>query len=181
MSALCVLLLAGCESGDSSTPAGPTPLPLQSLGPPDTADVSGTWTATLSASTDDIVGGGCLGNVARALGLTKTWTSTIEITQSGSTLSDTSVTIGDISCTFSGSVSGTTVNATVNACTPDSVSIGEVSGCGSDPWSLESLSLSVAATVSDSTITGTPTATATAVSGSNSHAVSATGSLSMTR
>ena len=174
---LCVLLLAGCDS-DGSSPVAPTPQPL---GPPGTADVSGTWTASLTASTGDVTGGGCLGNVARGLGLSKTWTATVTIAQDGTTLTSTSVDVADITCSFGGSVSGNTVNATVNACTPDRLDIGVVAGCGSDPWHLESLSLTVAATVAGTTITGTPTATATAVSGTASHAVSATGDLSMTR
>ena len=174
---LCLLLLAGCDS-DGSSPVAPTP---QSLGPPGTANVAGTWTATVTASTGDIAGGGCLGNVARGLQLSKTWTATVTVAQDGVTLTPTSVEIDNITCSFGGSVSGNTVNATVNACTPDRLDIGVVDGCGSDAWSLESLSLTVEATLSGPVITGTPTATATAVSGSASHAVSATGELSMTR
>ena len=174
---LCVLLLAGCDS-DGSSPAAPTPQPL---GPPGTADVAGTWTATLTASSSDITGGGCLGNVARALQVSRTWTAAVTIAQNGATLTPTSVEIEDITCSFGGSVSGNTVSATVNACTPDRIDIGVVDVCGSDPWHLESLSLAVEATVSGSAITGTPTATATAVSGAASHSVSATGTLNMSR
>ena len=174
---LCALLPAGCDS-DGSSPTAPTPQPL---GPPETADVAGTWTATVTASSGDITGGGCLGNVARALQLSRTWTATVTIAQDGATLTSTSVEIAGVTCSFGGSVSGNTVNATVNACTPDRIDVGVVGACGSDPWHLESLSLAVAATVAGSTISGTPTATATAVNGDASHAVSATGTLSMSR
>ncbi len=174
---LCALLPAGCDS-DGSSPVAPSPQPLP---PPATADVAGTWTATLTASTGDITGGGCLGNVARALGLSKTWTADLTIVQDGTTLTSTSVDVADITCSFGGSVSGNTVNATVNGCSPDRLDIGVVAGCGSDAWHLESLSLTVAATVSGTVITGAPTATATAISGDNSHSVSATSTLSMSR
>ena len=176
---LCFLLLLAACSNDGSSPVGPT---LQSLGPPEPADVAGTWTATITASTDDIIGGGCLGNVARGLQLSTTRTATIVIEQDGGTLTETSLAIEDVTCRFTGSVTSTTLSATVDACTPDTISIGVVPGCGSDPWSLESLSLTMDATVSGPVITGTPTATATAVSGeSNSHSVTATGQLSMSR
>ena len=174
---LCALLPAGCDS-DGSSPVAPSPQPLP---PPATADVAGAWTATLTASTGDITGGGCLGNVARALGLSKTWTADLTIVQDGTTLTSTSVDVADITCSFGGSVSGNTVNATVNGCSPDRLDIGVVEGCGSDAWHLESLSLTVAATVSGTVIAGTPTATATAISGDNSHSVSATSTLSMSR
>lgn len=184
----CVLLLAGCSSEDS--PTSPSRSPNPSLRPAaqppaseqsGTADVAGTWTATLSASTDDIVGGGCLGVMARALGISRSWTATIEIDQTGNTLAETPVEVEGTTCRLAGSVTGATVNATVDSCAPDRVSIGVVPGCGSDPWHLESLSLTVAATVSGSAMTGTPTARGTAVSGSDSYAVSATGELSMSR
>ncbi|MCE2540656.1 MAG: hypothetical protein J4G16_09760 [Acidobacteria bacterium] len=174
---LCVLLSAGCDS-DGSSPVAPTPQPL---GPPGTADVAGTWTATLTASSGDITGGGCLGNVARGFQLSRTWTATLTVAQDGTTLTPTSVEIAGVTCSFGGSVSSNTVNATVNSCTPDRIDVGAVEVCGSDPWHLESLSLAVEATVSGSVVTGTPTATATAVSGDASHSVSATGTLSMSR
>ena len=174
---LSLSLLSGCGS-DGSSPAAPTPQPL---GPPETANVAGTWTATISASTADIVGGGCLGDVARGLGLSKTWTTTVDVAQDGTTLTETSLGIEGLTCSFSGTVTGNTVDATVDACTPDAISVGVISGCDSEPWSLESLSLTVEATVSGSVITGSPTATATAVNGDASHSVSATGELSMTR
>ena len=174
---LCALLPAGCDS-DGSSPVAPTPQPL---GPPGTADVAGTWTATVTASSGDITGGGCLGNVARALQLSRTWTATVTVAQDGAALTPTSVEIAGVTCSFGGSVSGNTINATVNACTPDRIDVGVVEVCGSDPWHLESLSLAVEATVAGSAISGTPTATATAVSGDASHSVSATGTLSMNR
>lgn len=174
---LCVLLPAGCES-DGSSPVAPSP---QALPPPVTADVAGTWTATLTASSGDITGGGCLGTIARGLQLSRTWTATLTVAQDGTTLTPTSVEIAGVTCSFGGSVSGNTVNATVNSCTPDRIDVGVVSACGSDPWHLESLSLSVAATLSGSVITGTPTGTATAISGTASHSVSATGTLSMSK
>ncbi len=174
---LSLALLSGCGS-DGSSPAAPSPQPL---GPPATANVAGTWTATISASTADIVGGGCLGDVARGLGLGKTWTATVDVAQDGTTLTETSLEIEGLTCSFSGTVTGNTVDATVDACTPDAIAVGVISGCGSEPWSLESLSLTVEATVSGSVITGSPTATATAVNGDASHSVSATGELSMAR
>ena len=143
--------------------------------------MAGTWTATLTASSGDITGGGCLGNIARGLQLSRTWTATLTIAQDGATLTPTSVEIAGVTCSFGGSVSGNTVNATVNSCTPDRIDVGVVSACGSDAWHLESLSLAVEATVAGSVVTGTPTGTATAVSGAASHSVSATGTLSMSR
>ena len=181
-SALCALLLTGCEAGGLSpfnlfSPTSPT-----STAPDTTpADVSGTWTAVVTASTDDIQGGGCAGSVARALRSSITRSATVPLTQSGSTLPATSVTINGMTCQFRGSVSGTTVNATVDGCMPDTISLGVLVGCGSDPWSLASPSLTMAATVSGNTITGAPTASGTATNGSESHPVSATADLTMTR
>ena len=181
--ALNALLLTGCEAGGFSpfsilSPVSPTPTTSESTTP---ADVSGTWTAVISASTDDIQGGGCAGTVARALGSSITRSATVVLTQNGGTLPATPVTINGITCQFRGSVTGTTVNATVDACTPNSVALGVLAGCGSGAWSLASPSLTMAATVSGSTITGTPTASGTATNGSESHPVSATAQLTMTR
>ncbi len=182
-SALGALLLTGCEAGGFSpfnvfSPAAPTAVTTDTTAP---ADVSGTWTAVLSASTDDIQGGGCAGSVARALRSSITRSTTVTLTQSGSTLAATSVTINGMTCQFRGSVSGTTVNATVDACTPDTIALGVLAGCGSDTWSLASPSLTMAATATGDTITGTPTASGTATNGSESHPVSATADLTMTR
>ena len=180
-SALGALLLTGCEAGGFSpfnilSPVSPTPTTSEAP-----ADVAGTWTAVISASTDDIQGGGCAGSVARALGSSITRSATVVLTQDGGTLPATPVTINGITCQFRGSVTGTTVNATVDACTPDSVSLGVLAGCGDGPWSLASPSLTMAATVTGNTVTGTPTATGTATNGSESHPVSATAQLTMTR
>ena len=181
--ALNALLLTGCEAGGFSpfntlSPVGPTPVASETQTP---ANVSGTWTAILSASTDDIQGGGCAGNVARALASTITRSATVVLTQNGGTLPATPVTVNGMTCQFRGSVTGKTVNATVDACTPDTVSLGLLAGCGSGAWSLVSPSLTMAATVSGDTITGTPTATGTATSGTVSHPVSATAQITMTR
>ena len=181
--ALGALLLTGCEAGGFSpfnilSPASPTPTTSETTTP---ADVGGTWTAVLSASTDDVQGGGCAGNVARALGSSITRSTTFVLTQNGGTLPATSVTINGITCQFRGSVTGTTVNATVDSCTPDAISLGALIGCGSDAWSFEAPSLTMAATVTGDTITGTPTVTGTATNGSESHPVSATARLTMTR
>ena len=86
-----------------------------------------------------------------------------------------------MTCQFRGSVSGTTVNATVDACTPDTIPLGVLAGCGSGAWSLASPSLTMAATLTGNTLTGTPTATGTVTDGSESHPVSATADLTMTR
>ena len=182
-SALGALLLTGCEAGSFSpfnlfSPTSPTAVTTDTTAP---ADVSGTWTAVLSASTNDIQGGGCAGSVARALRSSITRSATLTLTQNGSTLSATSVTINGMTCQFRGSVSGTTVNATVDGCTPDTISLGVLAGCGSDPWSLASPSLTMAATLTGNTLTGTPTATGTVTDGSESHPVSATADLTMTR
>ena len=176
-SVLYVLLLAGCSS-DGSSPVSPTPQPL---GPPEVADVAGTWTATISASTEDVVGGGCPGDVARRLRISTTRTATIVVEQHGGSLAGSSVKIEGVTCRFSGSVTGNTVQAAVGACAPDTISIGVVSGCGSEPWRLESLALTMEATVSGPVITGNPKATAMAVGPDGSHPVTATGQLSMRR
>ena len=180
--ALCALWLTGCEAGGLSpfnlfSPTSPT----STSGDSATADVSGTWTAVLSASTDDIQGGGCAGNIARALGSSITRSTTVVLTQSGATLPAVPVTINGVTCQFRGSVSGSTVNATVDACTPDAIALGVLAGCGSDAWSLASPSLTMAATATGDTITGTPTVSGTATNGSVSHPVSAAAQLTMTR
>ena len=183
LAALGSLLLTGCEADGFSpfsflSPTSPTPTASGTSTP---ADVSGTWTAVLSASTDDIQGGGCAGSVARALRSSITRSATVTLTQNGGTLPATPVTINGMTCQFRGSVTGTTLNATVDACTPDALSLGLLAGCGSDAWSLASPSLTMAATVSGNTITGTPTASGTATNGSESHPVSTTADLTMTR
>ena len=177
------LLLTGCEAGGFSpfnllSPVSPSPTTSDTTTP---ADVSGTWTAVLSASTDDVQGGGCAGNVARALGSSITRSATLVLTQSGGNLPATPVTINGVTCQFRGSVSGTTVNATVDSCAPNAIALGVLTGCGSGAWSLQSPSLTMSATVTGNTITGTPTATGTATNGSESHPVSATAQLTMTR
>lgn len=182
-SALGALLLTGCEAGSFSpfnlfSPTNPTAVTTDTTAP---ADVSGTWIAVLSAATDDIQGGGCAGSVGRALRSSITRSATVTLAQSGSTLAATSVTINGMTCQFRGSVSGTTVNATVDACTPDTISLGVLAGCGSGAWSLASPSLTMAATLTGNTLTGTPTATGTVTDGSESHPVSATADLTMTR
>ena len=181
--ALGALLLSGCEAGGLSpfnffSPTGPTSTTPDTTTP---ADVSGTWTAVVSASTDDIRGGGCAGSVARALRSSITRSATVTLTQNGSALPAAPVTINGMTCQFRGSVSGTTVNATVDACTPDAIALGVLPGCGSGTWSLRSPSLTMAATVSGNTITGAPTASGTAAGGSQTHPVSATAQLTMTR
>ena len=119
--------------------------------------------------------------MARALGSSITRSATVALAQNGGTLPSMPVTISGITCQFRGSVTGRTVNATVDACTPDAITLGALAGCGSGAWSLRSPSLTMAATVSGNTITGTPTVTGTATNGSQSHPVSATGQLTMTR
>ena len=181
--ALNALLLTGCEAGSFSpfsllSPVSPTPVTSETSTP---ADVAGTWTAVLSASTDDVQGGGCAGNLARALGSSITRSATVVLTQSGSTIPAASVTVDEMTCQFRGSVSGTTLNATLDSCTPNTVSVGALSGCGAGAWSLASPSLTMSASVTGNTITGTPTATGTLTDGTESHPVSATAQLTMTR
>ena len=76
------------------------------------------------------------------------------------------------SCQVAGTVSRQTLLLTTSACSPASVSVGIISGCGDQAWSRDDTGGTFSGRVSESTLTGEGTDTAFASTAGQRHSMS---------
>ena len=169
----CTLVASGCGD-DSTTTIGPTPTT--------TVDVSGTWKG--SATLTMVEGGGCVG-IVLAAGIGGEGTP-IEaaIEQTGMSLTITTTNgVSQERCTYSGTVSGNSMTASLLSCTPRVLPLGPACALAGDSrqWTKETLSVQFLGTVDDHVLTGTVSETARAVSGEESHDVTIAADLMLIR
>ena len=166
-------LVAGCGD-DSTTTVGPTP--------GTTVHVGGTWRGSTTLTAVD--GGGCVGIVLSAGigGEGSPFEATIEQTEASLRITTLNG-VNQERCTYSGTVSGNSVAASLSSCTPQVLALGPTCARAGDPrdWTKETLSVQFSGTVDGDVLTGTASETVRVMSDDESHEVNITADLMLTR
>lgn len=176
--ALLAALISACGGDDDPTPTAPTPLTGH-------AEVAGEWAGTWAVSTDNIDGGGCLGELLRTVPQESMLDVVITVQQMDTMLTGQSVITEpdgrQMTCSVAGSVSEDRVEAMLEACSNAVTELGVIMGCGTEVWTMELGSATYVATVDGSRMNGTVTETRTVRGGEESHAATVTSELSLER
>ena len=170
---VCALVSAGCGD-DSTTTIGPSPTT--------TVDIGGTWSG--SASLTMVDGGGCVG-ISLAAGIGGDDIS-IEAAfeQIGTSLVITTTNrTNQERCTYSGTITGDSLTASLSSCTPRVLALGPACAFAGDSreWTKETLSVEFSGRVDGDVLTGTVLEIARVVSGEESHDVTIAADLMLTR